>query len=417
MFMQAGFASLEAGTVQAKNTQGILVKNLLDACIGAITWYLLGYGFAFGEDEGKFIGKNLFLGQNKDYENAHYVGWFFQWAFCATAATIVSGALAERVNLIGYAIFMVVMTAFIYPVVVHWTWGGGWLSDGEDGVYTDFAGSGIVHMTGGIAALWGAVILGPRTGRWDADKASSFAPHNVPMVVSGVFILWFGWYGFNCGSTTAMSGESSNTAALVAMTTTLAAATGGITVFFTRFAITKQHDILGLANGILAGLVSITAGCDGVYGWAAIAIGFVGGLVFLGASALLKKLRIDDPIDAFAVHGACGAWGVIAVAVFNFTQGIIYGGEDAGKLLGWQIAGILSIAVWTSGLSSATFLGLRVAGLLRVSLDDEIGGADRHSFTKAYSIPVSPMMPEAKFIDAKDIADDSTNKDADKQVV
>merc|ERR1711988_937438 len=247
------------------------------------------------------------------------------------------------------------MTAFIYPVIVHWTWGGGWLSNGDDGIYTDFAGSGIVHMTGGVAALCGAAILGPRSGRFDADKADKFAPHNVPMIVLGTFILWFGWYGFNCGSTTAMTDGSDNTAALVAMTTTLSAAMGGITVFFLRFAMTKQHDVCGLANGVLAGLVSITAGCDGVYGWAAILIGFIGGLIFVGASALLKKLKIDDPVDAFAVHGACGAWGVIAVAFFNFTKGIFYGSEhdyESGKLLGWQVCGIVVITAWVGGLSA-----------------------------------------------------------------
>lgn len=370
------------------------MKNLLDACIGAITWFLVGYGFAFGEDEGKFIGKNLFVGQNKDYQNAHYVGWFFQWAFCATAATIVSGAVAERVGLMGYAAFMVVMSAFIYPVVVHWTWGGGWLSDGEDGIYTDFAGSGIVHMVGGVAALWGAKIVGPRTGRWNQENASRFSPHNVPMVVLGTFILWFGWYGFNCGSTTAMTSDSSNTAALVAMTTTLSAAMGGLTVFFLKFYMTRKHDVCSLANGILAGLVSITAGCDGVYGWAAIVIGFVGGILFLTASAFLKKMRIDDPVDAFAVHGVCGAWGALAVAFFNFTGGIFYVGEDAGDLLLWQFIGVVTIATWSSGLSAVTFFILKRAGILRVSLEDEKAGADKHAPSRAYG-DNSSMSPDS----------------------
>jgi len=385
---------VEAGSVGAKNTQGILVKNLLDACIGAVFWFLFGYGFAFGEDSGKFIGSNLFLAQNKDYENNHYVGWFFQWAFCATAATIVSGAVAERVSLHGYAVFMVVMTSFIYPTVVHWTWGGGWLSDGDAGIYTDFAGSGIVHMTGGVAAFWGALILGPRKGRFDPDPevASTFVPHSIPMVVLGGFILWFGWYGFNCGSTTAMTGGSANTAALVAMNTTLAAAMGGITVFYTKFIMTKQHDVCALTNGILSGLVSITAGCDGVFGWAAVLIGFLGGLIYVGASALMKRMKVDDVVDAFAVHGVCGAWGVIAVAFFNTTGGLFYGGEDATKLLQWQIIGIICITLWTSVLSALTFFALKIAGILRLSEEEEEAGADMHSPSKAYSgdQPASP---------------------------
>jgi len=387
MFMQAGFAMVEAGSVSAKNSQGILMKNLLDACIGAIAWFALGYGFAFGgdaEDKGKFIGTSLFFGQHKDYNNAHYVSWFFQWAFCATAATIVSGAMAERVRLLGYAVFMVIMTAFVYPVIVHWTWGGGWLSDGDAGIYKDFAGSGIVHMTGGVAALCGAAIIGPRTGRFDAETSSNFVPHSIPLVVLGTFVLWFGWYGFNCGSTVSMTDGNDNTAALIAMTTTLSGAMSGIVVFFGRLMTSQQHDVCGLANGILAGLVSVTAGCDGVYGWAAIIIGAVGGLIFLGTSALLKKLKVDDPVDAFAVHGACGAWGVVAVAFFNFTSGIFYGGEDAGKLLQWQILGIVCIALWTAVLSSITFFSLKKLGMLRLSLAEEEAGADAHAPFKAY---------------------------------
>jgi Amt family ammonium transporter len=405
MFMQAGFSMLESGTVQAKNMQSILMKNLLDACVGAICWFVLGYGLAFGEDKGGndaettggFLGANLFFGMNKDYvlqtDSFHYLYWFFQWAFCATAATIVSGAVAERVKLSGYAIFMVLMTSFIYPVVVHWTWGGGWLSkqESEDqGLYMDFAGSGIVHMTGGVAALAGAAIIGPRTGRFDPENADKFQPWNVPMVVLGTFILWFGWYGFNCGSTVAMYGDAANTAAQVAMTTTLSAAMGGITVFYLKLAQTKQYDLCGLANGILAGLVSITAPCDGVYGWHAVVIGFIGGLIFIGASALLKKLKIDDPIDAFAVHGACGAWGVIAVAIFNVSAGLWYSEMNgnyhmAMKLFGWQCIGIITIALWTGAMSGIAFFGLKIVGLLRVDAQDEVEGGDKHFVTSPRS--------------------------------
>lgn len=398
MLMQAGFAMVEAGAVQRKNQQAILMKNLLDACVGAMAWWAVGYGFAFGETKSKFIGGNLFFAQHKDYEvtsdTFHYLYWFFQWAFCATAATIVSGAVAERVKLSGYTIFMVVMTSFIYPIVVHWTWGGGWLSDGDDGMYSDFAGSGIVHMCGGVAALVGAAVIGPRTGRWDPDKAEDFMPGNISMVVLGTFILWFGWYGFNCGSTVSMTpGENANAAALVAMTTTLSAGTGGIVVFSIKLAQTGQYDMSGLSNGILAGLVSITAPCASVYGWSAILIGAIGGLVYTGSSALVKMLKIDDPIDAFSVHGACGAWGVLAVAFFDGENGIFYGGADAGKLLGWQICGIVVIALWTGVLSAATFVALRLGGLLRLAEADEMAGGDAHFQQKEFPIVPTKIIP------------------------
>lgn len=211
-----------------------------------------------------------------------------------------------------------------------------------------------------------------------------------------------------------MTGGASNTAALIAMTTTLSGATGGITVFYVKLAITKQHDVCSLANGVLAGLVSITAGCDGVYGWAAIVIGFIGGLLFVGASTLLKKVGIDDPVDAFAVHGACGAWGVVAVAFFNSSAGIFYGGEDAGKLLLWQFIGVGAIAAWTSVLSTIVFSVLKVAGLLRCSLEGEKGGSDRHAPSKSYimsqtpsdnpppATPQSGVTPAREFVGEKD---------------
>jgi len=385
MFMHAGFAMLEAGTVQAKNTQSILMKNLLIGCVSSICWWLFGFGIAFGEDKDKFIGTNLFVAQNKDFMlqdgTLQYVSWFFQWAFCATGGTIVSGAVAERVQLPGFCLFSIVMTTLIYPVVVHWTWGGGWLSeaDGDKGLYTDFAGSGIVHLCGGVAALCGAAVIGARAGRWESTWDPE--PNSIPLVVLGTFILWFGWYGFNCGSTVSMTGDgnaNANTAALVAMTTTLAAGTGGLVTFYIRLAMTRQYDLGGLTNGILAGLVSITAGCDGVYGWAAIVIGFIGAWVYCGSSALVKMLKIDDPLDAFSVHGSCGVWGVIAVALFNAEKGIFYGGEGAGKLLGWQLCGIITIALWTAGLSLPTFLALRLLGILRMSKEDEDVGGDAH---------------------------------------
>merc|ERR1712187_141612 len=237
----------------------------------------------------------------------------------SAAATIVSGGVAERMSFPGYLVYSFLMTSFIYPVCVAWTWGYGWLGAGAGVGWNmsgsfDFAGSGIVHMTGGVGALVGAIIVGARKGRW--EKPEEFEPHSLPLVVLGTFILWFGWYGFNCGSTLGLSSTSTGEqAAQVAMNTTIAAAVGGLVVFGLRAILLKGlYDIGGFCNGILAGLVSITAPCGTVHSHDAFVIGLLGGFVYQGSSVLLKTLRIDDPIDAFAVHGACGAWGVLAAA-------------------------------------------------------------------------------------------------------
>ena len=226
-FMQAGFAMLELGSVRHKNAQNILLKNFLDICIATLTWWLLGYGFAFGDSSGDFIGSSKFAGKGFEGTN-HYRDWMFQWAFAGTAATIVSGCLAERTKLLAYVIFAFVITTFIYPVVVNWTWGGGWLT--ELG-YVDFAGSGIVHMVGGVAGLVGAMVLGPRINRFDSQNSKEFSPHNVPFVVFGTFILWLGWYGFNCGSTLSAIGDSRFDIAKVGMVTTISAASAGLMSF------------------------------------------------------------------------------------------------------------------------------------------------------------------------------------------
>merc|ERR1712187_74518 len=302
-------------------------------------------------------------------------------------------------------IYSVLMTSFIYPVVVAWTWGYGWLSDMNDSGFMDFAGSGIVHMTGGVGALVGAICAGPRTNRWKDPNA--FVPHSLPLIVLGTFILWFGWYGFNCGSTLGLSDEKTGEmAAQVAMNTTIAAATGGLVVFGLRVAILKGfYDIGGFCNGILAGLVSITAGCGNVDCGSAFVIGVIGGFVYQGASLLMKRLGIDDPIDAFAVHGAAGAWGVMAAAFFDWGKGMDYshgwggfdcGRDEAGKcieglntqLIVANFVEVSAISAWVAILSLAVFVPLRFLGLLRA--DDELQetGMDqaKHSPSKAYTI-------------------------------
>merc|ERR1711937_405544 len=303
--------------------------------------------------------------------------WFFQWAFCTAGASIVSGGIAERVKFPGYMFFSFCMTSFIYPVVVCSTWGYGWLEtfqkdkDGNPvGGYIDFAGSGVVHLCGGIGALAGAIIVGKRSGRFDPDKADEFQPHSQPLIVIGTFILWFGWCGFNPGSTL------------------------GVTVFLVTYAITKKYDCAALCNGILAGLVSITAGCSNVESGSAVLIGLLGGLIFVGSSALIKKIKIDDPVDASSVHGTCGIWGCLAAALFDFGAGTDkhhgWGGFSAaswtedgetkymstGDAIAVNMVEVAFVIVWTGGLSSLLFGVMKVAGILRIPPDVEEVGCD-----------------------------------------
>jgi Amt family ammonium transporter len=303
-----------------------------------------------------------------------YCAWFFQFTFCATGATIVSGSLAERAKLEGYCIFSFFMCLVIYPVVVHWTWGGGWLA--AEG-YNDFAGSGVVHLTGGITALYGAAILGARTGRFEgsSDDQAEYLPQSVLSIVLGTFILWFGWFGFNGGSTTALSGGSAEVAAHCCATTTLAAATGGVTSFLISSKAAGKFDIPAFANGILGGLVGITAGCSNVDMGAALLIGVVSGVILPLCCNLLVKLRIDDPISASPVHGFCGIWGLIATGLFDLDVGVFYGGA-VGDCLGPNLLGALAICVWCAVLAIPLFIGLKVAGLLRASEAQELSGLD-----------------------------------------
>jgi len=380
MFMQAGFAILECGSCRQKNAGTILMKNLMDACLGTICWYLLGYGIAYG-GEAPFIGDSKFGNSGfADAGSNDYRDWFFQWAFCATTATIVSGAVAERIHFASYVIYAVIMTVVIYPVIVHWTWcSGGWLYSRG---YSDFAGSGIVHLTGGISALVGAIILGPRTGRFDSKDSTEFDPHNMGMVVLGTFILWFGWYGFNCGSTLGFADSATATlAALVAMNTTVSAATGGLTIWSVRLALTRKLDVGGTCNGILAGLVAVCAGVGAVAPWGALIIGMLGGLAHEVASMSLKKLKVDDPLDAFAVHGAAGIVGVLMRPLLDWTDGV------NGEMFGIHCLAIVMIILWSGGISAITFGIMRVLKMLRVDVEEELQGADAKVLAQAYHSP------------------------------
>jgi Amt family ammonium transporter len=388
-FMQAGFGMLEAGTVRAKNQQNILVKNVVDASVGGVAFWALGYGFAFGAGDNEFIGgTDWFLAANEEGSNgmpwikSGYHFWVFQWAFAATASTIVSGAVAERTQFIGYIIYTVFITAFVYPVVVHWGWTSvGWLSARG---FTDFAGSGIVHMVGGAAALIGAIITGPRLGRFkpgtslccgqlDPENEREFKPSNTLMQALGTIILWMGWYGFNPGSTVAMSGDNHLVASRAAINTTLAPCFAALTAtiyMMIRQCINKSNSIeLGvILNCILGGLVGITAGCAALRPWQAALVGIVSVPVYLFSSALLKKLKIDDAIDASPVHLFCGFWGCLAVGIFSDLEAQ----NKTGDLFAIQLGGSVAIFVWTVATSGAVFLVLRLSGLLRASDEDQI---------------------------------------------
>ena len=436
-FMQCGFGMLEAGSVRAKNTRNIMIKNLLDACLGAIIWFGVGYAVAYDgmnpfigvADETGFPSFVLYQGHGAT-ESAHgsnWAGWWFQYVFAAAATTIVSGAVAERAQLIAYLTYTCAITCFVYPVVVHWVWSsGGWLScfngAGEGGANValrggmiDFAGSGVVHMTGGVAALCGAKIIGPRSGRFVERKPVPMPGHSSVLQVLGTFTLWMGWYGFNPGSTLAAHGTLNDptvgtaAAARSAVTTTLSAAVAGISgLFIKRFlppflgGSPGTYDLGHTCNSLLGGLVAITAGCSVVTPYGAIVIGFIAAWVYHGASCLMRKLWIDDPLDAFAVHGACGAFGCIMIGFFATKEyayapdcGVFYGGN--GTLLGVQIAGVVIEILWVTTLSGIMFMVLKLAGILRVSEEDERVGAD---VSKHGGEAYPEMVAKAKAADA-----------------
>eukprot|EP00892_Ulva_mutabilis_P011437 jgi/Ulvmu1/8666/UM047_0004.1 len=408
--MQAGFAMLCAGSVRSKNTVNILIKNVIDGCAGAVAFYAIGYGLAYGTAEdgsgNPFIGTNdFFLSQTS--ESAAWHAWLFQWAFAAATATIVSGSVAERCTFEAYVGYSFFLTAIVYPIAAHWVWSSnGWLAmSNTDPLFgvgvVDFAGCAVVHFVGGLSGLIGAYMLGPRMGRFRSDGTASdgFEGHNATLVVIGTFLLWVGWYGFNPGSAMAISTPIA--AALVgrsAVTTTLSAGTAGIVALLDSRATRGHYNLVAVCNGILSGLVAITAGCACVEPWAAMVIGAAGALLFARADSLiLTRLRIDDPLAASAMHGVVGAFGAVAVGVFakeeyvkqivvkgtgtaaaytgNTAKGIIYGGN--GKLLLCQIIAIVAIGAWTSVMMGLYFLLMWRFRLLRCAPEIEQAGLDR----------------------------------------
>jgi Amt family ammonium transporter len=384
--MQAGFAMVETGLTRAKNATNIVMKNLMDFCFGAIVYWAIGWGFMYGSVgidaageaiAGKFIGFSDFFKGIMD-DPVYYRDWFFQVVFAATAATIVSGAMAERTQFKSYLIYTCFISAVIYPISGHWIWGGGWLADLG---FHDFAGSTVVHSVGGWAALMGAMVLGPRQGKYvkGADGAVSvkaFPGHNIPLAMLGVFLLWFGWYGFNGAST--LSGSSPDIAR-VCVTTTLAASAGAIGALLFSWIWFKKPDASMTMNGALAGLVAITAPCGVVSPGAAIVIGLAGGvLVVLSVEFIDKVLKIDDPVGASSVHLSCGIWGTLAVGIWGNVEGTAVGLLHGGGLaqLGVQALGIVSVGVWAAVTSLILFLLIKAITGLRVNSKEELVGLD-----------------------------------------
>lgn len=401
-FMQAGFCLLETGSVRPKNISNSLIKNTIACGIGAIVYYLIGYGLAFGDVDGEFAGKEYFAAE--DFEGTvRFNNWMFHYAFASISTVIVSGAVAERITIVSYMIFVFFYNSFIYPIVSAWVWGKGWLHD-MDPSFIDFAGSGVVHMTGGFASLVGVLLLGNRLGRFHTESAefidpvtkrrcratvspNEFKSTSQVFAVTGVFILWLGWLFFNAGSTMSFTGYSAIRAGEVMMNTILGGAAGGIIVFFFKHPlfnriIRKQHngpfkqlfDISALNFGILSGCVAITAGSANIDQWAALIIGAFGGLAYIFSSMLGEKLKIDDACDAFYVHGCAGMVGIILPSFLDRDDGVCYGGD--GKQIGIQLLGLVAIIAWSTLCSFIIFGACKLAGILRVPAYAEIYGLD-----------------------------------------
>ena len=378
-FMQAGFGMVEAGFIRAKNTCNILTKNFLDFCMASLGFFLVGYAFMFG-DGNAFMGLKgwMLMGVGDTASGLPlYAFWLFQAAFCGAAATIVAGGMAERMNFKAYLIYSFLISALVYPIIGHWVWGGGWLSEMGFG---DFAGSTVVHTTGGIAALIGTILLKPRLGKYGVDgKPKAIAGHNIPLASLGVFILWFGWFGFNPGSTLGVTNGGFDIAR-VAINTNMAAALGGIAAMATVWLRFGKPDLSMAMNGALAGLVGITAPCAFVEPWAACVIGLTSGIIVVLGVELLDKLQIDDPVGAVPVHGMCGIWGTLCVGIFGkealgvANNGFIYGGNPTQ--LGIQMVGSFATVTFVLVTMGLIFKMIDVTVGLRVSRTEELRGLD-----------------------------------------
>jgi Amt family ammonium transporter len=375
MLMQAGFSFVELGLTRAKNSINILMKNFVDFSAGSIIFWFFGFSLMFGEDIGGFIGVGEFMSDSNAIDGIPFkASLIFQTVFAATAATIVSGAIAERTKFSAYLIFSVIVTAIIYPISGHWIWGGGWLSDMG---FHDFAGSTVVHSVGAWVALAGAIVVGPRLGKYSSSGKSRVIPgHNLAFGALGVFILWFGWFGFNGGSQLAASGEDNAIAiSHIFLTTNISAVTGAMAAMIISWIRYKKPALSITMNGALAGLVGITAGCDIVSPGSALIIGAVSGTFLVFAVEFIdQKLKVDDPVGAIAVHGVSGALGTIMVGLFASEGGLFFGGGS--DLLVTQIIGVVAVFIWAFSLGFLLFKLIKVTVGVRVSKEEEEKGLD-----------------------------------------
>jgi Amt family ammonium transporter len=397
LLMQAGFALVAAGLTSAKNVGAMMMKNMMDMCLGVVIFAFVGYHIAYSGSD--IFGFSWLWGGYSDQATTDYalmlpVDFLFQAAFAAAAATIVAGAMAGRTKYSGYLVYTVVITGLIYPIVVNWQWGGGWLNQMG---FQDFAGSTIVHSVGGWAALMGAIIVGPRLGKFGPDgKPRAIPGHNVMMAMTGVFILFVGWFGFNPGSQLAADVEVPR----IAVNTLLAAAAGGITAMFTSWFKFRKPDVSMAGNGILGGLVSVTAGAYALDGYMSLVAGAIGGVIVTFSVILLEKFRVDDPVGAVSVHGVCGAWGTIAVGLFangnaplldEGSDGLFFGGGV--DLLVDQVVGVVAVAAFVIVTTGILFTVIKKLGMLRVSAEDEMAGLDVAEFGVAgYGADVLPAL-------------------------
>jgi len=387
-FMQAGFALLEAGLTRAKNVSNIMMKNLMDMSAGVLAFGLIGFGIAFtgSEQLGGWFGWGGFFFEGFEDAETAIVGnlstptfFFFQAAFAATAATIVSGAMAERTKFKSYFLYSFVITALIYPIVLRWTWGGGWLAQ-LDNPFSDFAGSTIVHATGGWAAMMGAIVLGPRLGKYSEDgKLKALPGHSIPFVVLGAMILFVGWFGFNPGSELA----ADNLVMPIAVKTLVAACGGAVVATALVWSLDGKPDVSMAANGLLAGLVSITAPVGAVTTWWALIIGMIGGAIVVFSVRFFDRMKVDDPVGAISVHGVCGTWGTLSIGLFATYDDAFLGREDAGLLygggvgqMGTQLIMVIVHFLFVVVTSGALFYAIKATVGLRVSEEEERAGLD-----------------------------------------
>lgn len=384
MSMQAGFAMLEAGFCRAKNAANLMMKNLMDFVVGSLVFFLVGYAIMMGGDWHGLWGTQGWLMLGSYYDVDKYLNMFWMMVFCATAATIVSGAVAERLKFRAYLVYSVVVSAVIYPIYGHWVWGGGWLSHLPFGLgAVDFAGSGVVHAVGGLVGLAGAMVLGPRFGRYDRNgKPQAIPGHSIVLAALGVFILWFGWFGFNPGSTCSAHHLR---IAVIAVNTNLAAAAALSALLVAKWR-TRKWDTGMALNGAVAGLVAITAPCAWVEGWAAIVIGLIAGALMYASVKFLESKGVDDPVGAVSVHGTCGLWGLLSVGLFAdgtygnysieapYVTGLLYGG-GGGQLLA-QFISVVVVAAWAFGMGYLTFKLMDKSFGIRVSPEEELRGLD-----------------------------------------